>query len=320
MIEERLTSGRFISGSSLAREASVSRTAIFKQIESLRRLGYSIESSRSKGYRLVPRFDGLLPLEVTTKLDSKVFGSNVFTLEKADSTQNSLRSIAEGGGREGVIVIAMEQTHGKGRLGREWLSPKGGLWFSLLLRPKLQPTELHKLTLLFGLAVARCLDRLGLDPRLRWPNDVLIGGRKVCGILMEVSAETERINYVLVGIGVNANFSVHLLGGDLPARSTTLMDALERKVDRALLLANILGESERLYGKAISGGFGEIIRAWKEKSCTIGSRVTVTSSGMPIRGVAEGLDQNGFLAVRLTDGRLLTVSSGDVHLDGQSVP
>jgi BirA family biotin operon repressor/biotin-[acetyl-CoA-carboxylase] ligase len=315
MIEERLISGEFIAGSKLAKEASVSRTAIFKHIEKLRGLGYAIESNRSKGYRLVPRFDGLLPLEVTIKLNSTVFGREVFTLEKVDSTQNSLRRIAEGGEREGTIVIAMEQTYGKGRLGREWLSPKGGLWFSLLLRPKLPPTELHKLTLLFGLAVAKSFERLGLDPRLRWPNDVLIGGRKVCGILMEVSAEPERINYVLVGIGVNVNFSILLLGGDLSARSATLMDALGRKVDRALLLASILGESERLYGEALSGGFEAIIREWKEKSCTIGSRVTATYSGKPIRGVAEDLDQNGFLAVKLADGSLISVSSGDVQID-----
>lgn len=264
---------------------------------------------------MVPRFDGLLPLEVMTRLSSRVFGSEVFTLEKVDSTQNSLRRIAEGGEREGTIVIAMEQTHGKGRLGREWLSPKGGLWFSLLLRPKLPPTELHKLTLLFGLAVAKSFERLGLDPHLRWPNDVLIGGSKVCGILMEVSAEPERINYVLVGIGVNANFSAPLLGGDLSERSATLMDALGRKVDRTLLLASILGESERLYDEAISGGFEVIIREWKERSCTIGSRVTVTSSGKPLKGVAEDLDQNGFLAVKLADGSLISVSSGDVQID-----
>jgi BirA family biotin operon repressor/biotin-[acetyl-CoA-carboxylase] ligase len=315
MIEDRLAGGEFVSGSRLAKEASVSRTAIFKHVEKLRGLGYAIESNRSKGYRLVPRFDGLLPLEVTMKLNTTVFGSEVFTLEKVDSTQNSLRSIAENGGREGTVIIAIEQTRGKGRLGRKWLSPKGGLWFSLLLRPKLPPTELHKLTLLFGLAVVKSLGRLGLDPCLRWPNDVLIGGKKVSGILMEVSAEPERINYVLVGIGVNVNFSTPLLGGDLSARSTTLMDVLGRKVDRAQLLATILEESERLYDEALSNGFEGIIRAWKERSCTIGSRVTVTSSGKPIRGVAEDLDQNGFVVIRLTDGCLISVSSGDVQID-----
>lgn len=315
MLEERLAGGGFVSGSRLAEEASVSRTAIFKQIERLRALGYSIESNRARGYRLVPRFDGLLPLEVAMKLRSSVFGGQVHMLDKVDSTQNCLRHIAEDGGREGTIVIALEQTHGKGRMGREWLSPKGGLWFSLLLRPRLPPTELHKLTLLFGLAIGISLERLGLDPRLRWPNDVLIGGKKVCGILMEVSAEPERIEYVLVGIGVNANFSIPLLGSRLSARSSTLMDALGSRVDRATLLSCILEESERLYVEAASGGFEAIVRAWKAKSCTLGKRVTINTPGKPIRGTAKDLDANGFLVVKLADGRLTSVSYGDVQID-----
>jgi BirA family biotin operon repressor/biotin-[acetyl-CoA-carboxylase] ligase len=315
LIEKHLVQDGFISGSRLAKEASVSRTAIFKHIQNLRGLGYSIESHRAKGYRLVPRFDGLLPLEIAAKLTSRVFGNPASTLDTVDSTQKSLRNIAEGGGKEGTTVIAMEQTQGKGRLGREWLSPRGGLWFSLLLRPTLPPAELHKLTLLFGLATATSLGRLGVDPRLRWPNDVMIGGRKVCGILMEVSAEPERINYVLVGIGVNANFSVGFLGSDLQTRSTTLMDELGQKVDRAQLLSSILLDSEQLYQLALSKGFDGILKSWKERSCTIGSNVTVTSSGKATRGVAENLDPNGFLVVRLADGRSVSVSSGDVRTD-----
>lgn len=305
-----------MSGSRLAKEASISRTAIFKQVQTLRARGYRIESHRAKGYRLVPRFDGLLPLEVAMKTRSNTFGREVTTLEKVDSTQNALRRIAEEGGVEGSIVIALEQTQGKGRLGREWLSPRGGLWFSLLLRPNLPPTELHKLTLLFGLAVGISLEGLGLEPWLRWPNDVLLGGRKVCGILMEVSAQPERIDYVLVGIGVNANFSIPLLGRGLAPRSATLMDALGRKVDRAALLSSILEASEGLYSKATSEGFGDVIEAWKARSCTIGKKVTVNTLSGTLQGIAQDLDPNGFLVVRQPDGRLTTVQSGDVRTDG----
>jgi len=313
IVDEFLLGGDFVSGEEIARKAGISRTAIFKRVRAMRKAGYVIEASKGRGYRLVPRFDGLLPLEIRMRSRSRQFGASIVAMDSVDSTQNHLRSLALSGAPEGTVVVALEQTSGKGRMGRSWFSPRGGLWFSLLLRPSLQLRDLPKLTLLFGVAVAEAVEELGVDVCLKWPNDLLAGGKKVCGILMETSAEPDRVEYVLVGVGINVNFPTTSLPEEVRSKSTTLSEALGKKIDRCGLIARILELSEELYREAQEDGFENVLNAWRSRSCTTGRNVTVMSFGNVLKGTAVGIDEDGSLLLETESGRV-RVYSGDVIL------
>ena len=312
-IDELLITGSFVSGQRLANEFGVSRTAVFKRIQQLRNIGYQIEAIRKKGYMLVPRFDGLLPLEIKVRLKTRLFGKEIITLDSIDSTQNYLGRLAEEGAPEGTVVIALEQTSGKGRMKRFWFSPRGGLWFSLLLRPSMPPKELHKLTLLFGVAIVTALQSLGVNPSLKWPNDVLIDKRKVCGILLEASTETDRVDYVITGIGINVNNSLTNLPSEIRNSAVSLCDILGNKIDRAELLCRILKNSEDLYFEASETGFSRILSLWRSKSCTIGRMVKVSTPDGIFTGLAMNIDEDGFLLIEFRDG-CKKIYSGDVIL------
>jgi BirA family biotin operon repressor/biotin-[acetyl-CoA-carboxylase] ligase len=310
-IDDILIGGSLVSGEDVARKLGVSRTAIFKRIRVLRNEGYSIQSVQGKGYRLLPRFDGLLPLEIRMKIKSTIFGREVITLESVDSTQNYVRKMADAGALEGTVVVGLEQKAGKGRLNRLWSSPRGGLWFTLLIRPSVPMRELHKLTILFGVSIARTLESYALKPSLKWPNDVIVNDKKVCGILMETSGEPDRVEYVLVGIGLNVNFSSSDLPNEIRSSSISIYDLLNRRVDRADLLSLILKNSESLYLSAAKEGFQNVINAWRSMSCTTGRNVTVRSYGVSISGRAVDIDDDGSLILETMDGRK-RVYSGDV--------
>ena len=312
-VDELLTAGSFISGQQIAKDFGVSRTAVFKRIQQLRKLGYCIEGVQKKGYRLVPRFDGLLPLEIKTRLKTKIFGKEIITLDSVDSTQAYLNKLAEKGSPEGTLVLALEQTHGRGRMSRSWSSPRGGLWFSLLLRPSMPPKELHKLTLLFGVAIVASLKPFGIDAALKWPNDVLVGRRKLCGILLEASTEADRVGHVIAGIGINANNSFADLPSEIRNSAVSIRDLLGTKIDRAELLCGILKNSEDLYLEASYSGFSKILSLWRMSSCTLGQKVEVSSPDGILSGLAVDIDEDGYLLVRCHDG-LKKIYSGDVTL------
>jgi BirA family biotin operon repressor/biotin-[acetyl-CoA-carboxylase] ligase len=313
IVDDFLLGGDFVSGEEMARKAGISRTAVFKRISAMRTAGYVIEASKGLGYKLVPRFDGLLPLEIRMRSRSKQFGASIVAMDCVDSTQNHLRGLALSGAPEGTVVVALEQASGKGRMGRSWSSPRGGLWFSLLLRPSLQPRDLPKLTLLFGVAIAEAVEDLRVKVCLKWPNDLLVGGKKVCGILMETSGEPDRVEYVLVGVGINANFSIMSLPEEVRSKSTTLSEALGKNVDRCGLIARILELSEGLYSEAQGEGFDNILNAWRSRSCTTGRDVTVISFGNILKGTAVDIDEDGSLLLETESGRV-RVYSGDVIL------
>ena len=298
----------------MAKAAGVSRTAVFKHIHALRGMGYQIEASRARGYLLVPRPDGLLPLEIRMRTKSTLFTHDVVTIDSLASTQDWLRIKAQSGAAEGAVVVALEQSSGRGRMGRGWSSPHGGLWFSLLLRPSLPLKGLPKLTLLFGVVMAEALGNIGVKAYLKWPNDVLLEGRKVCGVLMEASVEPDRVEYVLVGIGINANFMISSLPRETQYNSTTLLESLGRPVDRCGLLAQILERAEYWYRYVQREGFSLVIEAWKSRSSTIGQTVTVSSFGSELKGTAVDIDSDGSLVLETDQGRA-NVYSGDVLLE-----
>ena len=295
-----------VSGEAIAKSLKISRTAVWKAMKSLRELGYIIEGD-PKGYHLVSAPDLLHPYELNSILKTKIFGKKIEHHMTIGSTNERARELAEEGWPDGSFVVSEAQETGKGRLGRAWSSPPGGIWFSLILVPDMRPSEAPTLTLAGGTAVANALAENGFDARLKWPNDVLIGDKKVCGILTEMSGEMERIDYIVMGIGINANCKVEDLPKEYRAKATTLQEARGSPVDRKKIFIDILGAFEELYGLSTE----DMIIRWKERSSTLGKKVKVHTQKGDIVGVAKDLDPTGALIIELPSGEQQTIYSGD---------
>lgn len=301
-----------VSGGVLARELGVSRTAVWKTVEALRREGYTIEGEPRSGYVLA-RHDLITPYEIRRGLTTAVAGGEVLCLEEVGSTNEVAKARAAEGAAEGLVVVAAAQRGGKGRLGRTWASPRGGVWLSLLLRPRLSPERAPVLALAAGVAVARSLKGLyGLDAKLKWPNDVLVSGKKVSGTLIEMGAEVGRLDYIVVGIGINADFRLEALPSDVREKATTLREEIGGRVSRLALIRRLLEELERAYRKALDPG---LLDEYKGLSATLGKRVRVVAGEATLEGTAVDVDSDGALVIE-RDGAMVRVIYGEcVHLD-----
>jgi len=249
-------------------------------------------------------------------LRTKHFGRSLFFSREVGSTNDWAKELAELGASEGTIAIAETQMTGRGRFGREWASPKGGLWFSVILRPELKPAEAVKVVFVAGLAVAEVLRELyGLRVETKWPNDVLVNGRKVCGILAEMNTTGEKVNYVIVGIGVNANFDAKgAFPEELRGVATSLETELEKKVRLEELFRALLERLERIYDQYITGGFSPVLERWKEYAGFLNHQVEVMSQNERLVGLALDVDNDGALVVRLEDATIRRVFVGDISL------
>lgn len=312
----RSAQGDYISGGALAESLAVSRTAVWKQIELLRKLGYEIEAAPRRGYRLVGRPDRLFPWEIHGHLETKRLGRHVEYHERISSTNERAKELAVGGCPEGQLVVAEEQTAGKGRLGRSWISPFAeGLFMSLVLRPPVPPREAPKFTLLAAVAVQRAVAELcGLEPVIKWPNDIELAGKKMCGILVELGTEMDAINYVILGIGVNANVDMSRLPADVKERATSIKAELGRPLDRVALLTSILQYIEALYDEVLRSGFGTVVELSRRLSSTLGQRVRVLAPGGAWEGTAVDIADSGALVVRTDARTLVEVHSGEVSI------
>ena len=292
----------YLSGKALSTRLGVSRVSVWKHIHSLKDNGYVIEAS-PKGYRLVSSPDLLLPCEFPD------LEQRIHYFREIDSTMDAARDLAKRGAKDGTIVIAETQTQGRGRLSRKWLSPEGGIYFTVILRPRISPAYAPRINLMAAIAVATTIRKLsGLKAELKWPNDVLITGKKVCGILAEMDAEMDMINFVNVGIGINANSSVS--GSQKGAVS--LRDMLGREVCRRDLLSLLINEIERWQPRLMQE---DLLKNWRELSATLDKEVRVMSLGEQVRGRAMDIDATGALILRGMDGSLRTVLVGDcTHL------
>jgi len=252
-------------------------------------------------------------------LRTKRLGRSILFSREIDSTNKSAKELALDGAREGTVVIAETQTKGRGRLGREWVSPTGGLWFSLILRPKLRPSEAVKLTFVAGLAVAKVLrEMFDLKVETKWPNDVLVNGRKICGILTEMNTTGETVNFVVVGVGVNTNFDVEKAFPEHLRRvATSLENELGRKVRLEELFRGLLERLENLYELFTKEGFNSILEEWKNHAGFLGRQVEVTSPTEKLSGLALDVDHDGALVLRLEDGTIRRVFVGDTSLRAQ---
>ncbi len=301
----------FVSGEEVSRRLGVSRAAVWKGIEALRRLGYGIESRPGEGYRLVSVPDKLFADEISAGLKTHRFGRRIVSYEELDSTNDAAFRLGEEGVTEGACVFTEHQRKGRGRLGRHWTSPKGrNLLFSVLLRPKLAPAEASKITLTAAVSVARTIESVtGKAPGIKWPNDVQIGGRKVCGILTEMSAELDRVKFVVLGIGLNVNAS----RSELPPGAVALREAAGRKLSRVDLARELLEHLEADYLRLRDGRFDAIAREWEELSVTSGRRVTAVIMGRKVQGQATGIDPDGALWIRKDNGLQERILAGDVE-------
>jgi len=249
-------------------------------------------------------------------LCTRRFGRSILFSREVDSTNKWAKELATYGADEGTVVITETQTKGRGRLDREWISPTGGLWFSLILRPKLSLTEAVKLTFVAGLAVAKVLREIfDLKTETKWPNDVLVNGRKICGVLTEMNTIGETANFVVVGVGVNVNFDVETVFPEqLKKVATSLERELGRKVKLEKLFRALLERLESLYELFVKEGFNPILEEWKNYAGFLGCRVEVLSPTGKLSGVALDVDYEGALVLRLEDGAVKRVFVGDVSV------
>jgi BirA family transcriptional regulator, biotin operon repressor / biotin---[acetyl-CoA-carboxylase] ligase len=307
-----------ISGAELARQLGMSRAGVWAHIEELRALGYDIEASPHLGYRLCGVPDALHADDLAARMGkARVVGREIHVFHETTSTNDVAARLARGGAAEGAVVFAESQTKGRGRMGRTWISPEGkGLWFTVLLRPNFPPQGTTQLTVAAATALTRAVTlQTGLVPDIKWPNDILIRGRKVAGILTEMRAELDQVQEVLLGIGVDVN----LEAGDFPERlrriATSLRIETGQKVNRAELAVAIMRELDRDYQMVVEGRFELLAEQWEERCSTLGCEVAIRFGDRVIRGRAESLDDDGALLVRGAHGHLERIVGGDVTVE-----
>ncbi len=304
----------FLSGEELARTCGISRTMVWKHIKSLEREGFRIEAVPSQGYRIVSTPDVLRQSDIKPGLGTKVIGKELSLLPEVVSTNSLAMEMATNGAPEGTVVVAETQTGGKGRLGRKWISPKGNLYLSVILRPDIPAYKAPLITLMGAVAVASAIRRqCELKARIKWPNDILISGKKVSGLLTEMSAEQDRIRHIVLGIGVDVNMEPESLPPDVRALTTTLAAETGEKVDRTGLLQQLLKELDRWYAVFLANE-QDVIREWKSLNMTVGNRVAVSGAGARLEGLAQGIDSEGRLIIKLNDGATHRVAAGDVTI------
>jgi BirA family transcriptional regulator, biotin operon repressor / biotin---[acetyl-CoA-carboxylase] ligase len=302
-----------VPGPKIASEIGVSRSTVWKWVEKLRALGMEIKGHPASGYQLSKLPDILAPSLIRPELGENEIGHRMVHYFRADSTNAIAGRMAAEGAPHGTVVVAEEQTAGRGRFGRAWFSEKSsGIYASVVLRPPLAPASAPALTLMAGLAVHRALSASsGLRFDIRWPNDLLVGGKKVCGILTEMSAELDRLHSVVLGIGINVNHS--RMPEELSAIATSLRIEAGKPLSRAHLLVEVLKELEQQYHLLIAEGPAPIARAWAgASSFAEGRRVRVVANGGDYTATTAGLEPTGALRLRREGGELISVVSGEV--------
>jgi BirA family biotin operon repressor/biotin-[acetyl-CoA-carboxylase] ligase len=307
-----------VSGAQLAEQLGISRAAVWARVDELRKLNYDIAASPHFGYRLVSAPDALHADDLLARLGAtKVVGRDIRVFEETTSTNDVIEKLARDGVKEGVVVFAESQTKGRGRLGRKWMSPTHkGLWFSVLLRPELSPQETTQLTVASATALRRAIKNVaGLAAEIKWPNDLLIGGKKVVGILTEMHAEVDRVRHVILGIGVDVNQDAAEFPPELRKIATSLRIAAGEEISRAELATEILRELDFDYARICGGKFPAVADEWEAGCATIGKNVAVQMGARLIRGRAESLDDDGALLVRSEHGHLERIIGGDVTLE-----
>ena len=304
------TAEGYLSGEEISRHIKISRAGIWKYIQELREDGYDIVAVPHLGYRLISSPDKLLPAEIQFGLGTKILGKEIRYFDAITSTMDTAFQFGVEGIDEGTVVCAESQTKGKGRLGRNWVSPKGkGIYMSVVLRPKLMPADLTQLTLLSAVAVCEAVVSFcDVPAKIKWPNDILVGNKKLAGILTESSAEMDRVRFVVIGIGLNVNTPL----SQLPECSTSIKSETGAKALRVVLMQEVLRSLEKWYIILGEQGFVPVITRWKELSSTLGRHVRLVDPSGNVEGEAVDLDKYGGLIIRDKNGLKVKRMSGDV--------
>ncbi|MDD2928033.1 MAG: biotin--[acetyl-CoA-carboxylase] ligase [Candidatus Omnitrophica bacterium] len=300
----------YVSGEDISSYLNISRQALWKHIQELKDKGYDIEAVPHLGYRLASSPDRLFEFEVSRSLNTKTFGRRIFYYDTLTSTIDMAMDLGVKGAASGTLILAESQTKGKGRLGRDWFSPKyKGLYMSLILRPSMLPTQASILTLLAAVSICTALkNSTGITSQIKWPNDLLVNNKKLCGILTQVIAETDRIDFVIISAGINVNNDKK----SLISTATSLKEQKKEEVSRVSLLQEILRELEVNYLFLEKKGASQILEKWRQSNATLGRRVKVYCQHKHIEGEALDIDTDGGLLIRKDNGITQKVMSGDV--------
>ncbi len=303
----------YVSGAALSDKLGLSRTAVWKHVEQLRKLGYRIDAQSAKGYRLLEVPDRLTTLEVGPLLSTRELGRTLHHYDELPSTNAKAFELAHEGGFHGEVIVTEHQTAGKGRRGRAWVSPAGkNLALSVILRPDIAPARAPELTLVAAVALTETLRDSGVEASIKWPNDVQIAGRKVAGILTELSADVERVHFVVLGIGVNLNTDAADFPPDVAELATSVSLNRSSPVHRALFTAALLAKLEQWLDTWTEEGFEPVRVSWRAMASTLGQEVLVRADNKELRGFAEDIDSTGALLLRVGE-RIERVLSGDVE-------
>lgn len=308
VLETLKSTSDYISGEELAQRLRISRQALWKHISKLSERGYKISAVPHLGYRLISIPDKLYPWEIKENLPTKYMGKIIYHYNNVDSTQEIAWQLGLNGLPEGTVVIAETQKKGRGRLKRTWFSPPGGIYLSLILKPSfILINEIPRITILAGLACIYAIKKATkIECSLKWPNDIFLGEKKLGGILSEINAEQDKVNFVVLGIGINVNTK------DLPPEATSLFLYTQRRFLRREIVKHLLEEMEALYEKARKEGFDSILKQWQNFCCLWNKKIKVKILNRQISGIAVGIDRNGYLLVKKENQDIELISAGDV--------
>jgi len=303
----------YVSGEEISASLGFSRASLWKHINKLRLDGYLIEAVPHLGYTLKSTPDKMYAYDISRGLTTDIIGKQkIWHYESLKSTNNRAYELAEKGEPEGTLVVAETQTSGKGRLGRKWISPKsGGIYFSLILRPDMESDKVPVITLVAAVSIQRAIKKIcDIDAGIKWPNDILIDEKKVCGILCEIKAQPDMVDFLILGVGINVNTPLK----KLPAEATSLKNESSRSVSRRKLMRQILTEIEKDYIKMKKEGFISLREECKKLSTVLNKRITVKEYSSSFEGIAKDIDEKGALIVKKKDGSRKRVFSGDVSI------
>jgi len=310
--------GNYVSGEILKEKLGISRTAVWKHIKILQDQGYNIQTAPRKGYVLFEADDKLLSKEIESLLWGHTMGRELIVFDSIDSTNTYGKNNADHL-MDGTIILSEEQLAGRGRRGKDWSSPKGtGIWMSMVLKPDIPPTEGVKTTQIAAAAVCKAIrDLTGLDALIKWPNDIVVNGRKVCGILTEMAGQLNKIDYIVVGIGINVNNTEFPEG--ISAVATSLQIEYGKKIDRKELIVRIIKNFEALYHSYIENlNLTEVVAIVRDYSAVIGKEIKVIHGASERIVTVHDIDEEGFLIVESGDGKREVIFSGEVSIRGKN--
>ena len=306
----------YLSGEDLSDVLKISRVAVWKHIKKIQTLGYKIESKQKLGYRLVSDTEKLLPWEIIKDLKTENIGKRVYYFEEIDSTQNFAEQIAADKKEDGTIIIAEKQTSGRGRLERKWTSPKGGIWFSLIIHPKFDVASSTLIPIAGGVALSKAIKSvLDLDTSVKWPNDITLKGKKVAGMLVDASFQANNIDYLILGIGINFDIDIKKLEKRLMKSPNFYgVNSLRRKNDKTppkSLLKEFLIQFEKCISQLNKGEKSKIVKEWIKRTDSIGKKIIINTANGKVTGIAQGIDYDGALKLKTTTG-IKKIFVGDV--------